>query len=140
MASFPSSPGVDRSPVHSDRPSPHLRIHAINVYVRDQEESLRFYVDRLGFEVPFDARLQSGVRWVAVAPPDGSAVLTLVAPKPGSKTCELIGRYTGVVFVTENVAAKYSEWRKRGVNFSYAPRLRRVTYERQALDAESASS
>ncbi len=95
---------------------------------------MRFYVERLGFEVAFDARLQNGDRWVAVAPPDGSAVITLVAPKPGSKACELIGRYTGVVFVTENVAAKYSEWRKRGVNFSYSPRLRRVTYERQALD------
>src|SRR5260370_2532130 len=120
---------------HPDRPNPHLRIHAINVYVRDQEESLRFYVDRLGFEVAFDARLQSGARWVAVAPPDGSAVLTLVAPKPGSKTCELIGRYTGVVFVTENVPAKYSECPKRGINFSSPPPPPPPPYEPQPLDA-----
>ena len=108
--------------------NPHLRIHAIKVFVRDQDESLLFYVDRLGFEVAFDARLESGDRWLAVAPPDGSAVLTLVAPKPGSKEYELIGRSTGVVFVTENVAAKYTEWRKRGVRFHYAPRLRRVNF------------
>jgi serine phosphatase RsbU (regulator of sigma subunit) len=108
--------------------NPHLRIHAIKVFVRDQDESLRFYVDQLGFEVAFDARLESGDRWLAVAPPDGSAVLTLVAPKPGSKEYELIGRSTGVVFVTENVATKYTEWRKHGVRFHYAPRLRRVNW------------
>src|SRR5450759_530299 len=93
MDSFPSSPGADRSSVRSDRQgSPYLRIHAIKVYVRDQDQSLRFYVDQLGFDVAFDARLQSGDRWVAVAPPDGTAVLTLIAPKPDSKEYKLIGR------------------------------------------------
>jgi serine phosphatase RsbU (regulator of sigma subunit) len=106
----------------------HLRVHAIKVFVRDQDESLRFFVEQLGFEVAFDARLQSGDRWLAVSPPDGSAVLTLVEPAPGSWECELIGRPTGVVFVTENVAAKYAEWRARGVRFHYSPRLRRVNW------------
>jgi serine phosphatase RsbU (regulator of sigma subunit) len=85
-------------------------------------------VDQLGFEVAFDARLPSGDRWLAVTPPDGSAVLTLVAPKPDSKEYELIGRPTGIIFVTENVAAKYGEWRRLGVRFSFSPRLRRVRY------------
>ncbi len=114
----------------------HLRIHAIKVFVRDQDESLRFYVDQLGFDLAFDARLQSGDRWVAVAPPDGTAVITLVAPKPDSPEYLLIGQPTGVVFVTENVATKYSEWRKRGVRFSYAPRLRRMNYERPSTSGE----
>lgn len=112
-----------------NREAPHLRVHAIKIFVRDQDQSLRFFVEKLGFEVAFDARLQSGDRWVAVTPPDGSAVLTLVAPKPTSLEYGMIGRSTGVVFVTENVAAKYSEWRSRGVNFHYSPRLRRVTWE-----------
>jgi serine phosphatase RsbU (regulator of sigma subunit) len=109
----------------------HLRMHAIKIFVRDLDESLRFYIDQLGFEVAFDAWLQTGDRWVAVSPPDGSAVITLVAPKPDSRDYELIGRSTGVVFVTENVAAQYGEWRKRGVRFHYAPRLRRVRYGHQ---------
>ena len=103
-------------------------MHAVKIFVRDQDQSLRFYVDQLGFEVAFDARIQSGDRWVAVSPPDGTAVLTLIAPKPGSKEYGLIGRSTGVVLVTENVAAQYSEWRQRGVHFNYSPRLRRVNY------------
>jgi serine phosphatase RsbU (regulator of sigma subunit)/catechol 2,3-dioxygenase-like lactoylglutathione lyase family enzyme len=116
-----------------DRERPHLRLHAVKVFVRDQDESLRFYVEKLGFEVAYDARLQSGDRWIAVSPPNGSAVITLVAPRPDSKEYELIGRATGVIFVTENVAAKYGEWRKRGVRFSYAPRLRHVRYDRGGL-------
>lgn len=92
---------------------------------------MRFYIDQLGFDLAFDAQLQTGDRWVAVAPPDGSALLALIAPKPESRASKLIGRPTGIVFVTEDVLAKYSEWRKRGVEFQYTPRLRRVKYGRQ---------
>src|SRR4051812_2051308 len=112
-----------------DARPPHLRIHAVNVYVRDQERSLRFYVDQLGFDLVYDARLQSGERWVAVAPPDGSTVLALVAPAPDSVEFKLIGRSTRVVFITDDVMAKFHEWTERGVRFRTLPRLRRLKYQ-----------
>jgi len=120
--------GSSPSPAH--RKDPYLRIHAINIFVRDQERSLRFYVDQLGFDLAFDAHLQSGDRWLAVAPPDGSAVLSLIAPKPDSREFALIGRSAQVVLVTEDVTARYAEWRKRGVQFQHTPRLRRVKFDR----------
>jgi phosphoserine phosphatase RsbU/P len=107
-----------------------LRMHAVNVYVRDQERSLRFFLDKLGFQVAFDARVESGERLLAVTPPDGSTVLTLIQPRPNSVRAKLIGRATQVVFVTENLAATYREWHSRGVRFLGAPRLKRVAYER----------
>jgi serine phosphatase RsbU (regulator of sigma subunit)/predicted enzyme related to lactoylglutathione lyase len=122
MGSFPSPTGPDL----------HLRLHCVNIYVRDQDRSLRFYLDQLGFNLAFDARLQSGDRWVAVAPPDGSAILSLVVPKPKSQESKLIGRSTQVVFVTEDVAAKFHEWSNRGVRFQYTPRLRRIKYDPKA--------
>jgi serine phosphatase RsbU (regulator of sigma subunit) len=118
---------MDISP--TDRQDPHLRVHAVNVFVRDQERSLKFYLDQLGFDLAFDARLPNGQRWVAVAPRDGTAVLALIAPRPGSVEYKRIGRPTGVVFVTEDVAAKFREWSTRGVRFRHTPRLRRVRYE-----------
>jgi len=133
MGNSSSSHGAEGSAFRLGRQRPHLRIHAINIFVRDQDRSLRFYLDQLGFELAFDARLQSGRRWVAVAPPDGTAVLTLIAPKPNSREYKLIGRSTEVVFVTEDVTAKFHEWRQRGVRFQQTPRLRRVKYERQPL-------
>jgi serine phosphatase RsbU (regulator of sigma subunit)/catechol 2,3-dioxygenase-like lactoylglutathione lyase family enzyme len=110
----------------------HLRMHCVNVYVRDQDRSLQFYLNQLGFHLAFDTRLQTGERWVAVAPPDGTAILTLVAAKPDSPQYKLIGRSTQVVFITEDVTAKYLEWSKRGVKFSITPRLRRIQFHREA--------
>jgi serine phosphatase RsbU (regulator of sigma subunit) len=123
----------------SSSPSPYLRIHAVNIYVRDQDRSLQFYLDQLGFELAFDARLQSGQRWVAVAPPDGTAVLTLIAPEPDSQAYKFIGRATQVVFVTEDVTAKYREWSQRGVRFRHTPRLRRVKYDSQQPSGHAAA-
>ena len=98
----------------------------MKVFVRDQDQSLRFYVDQLGFRLVADTVLQSGERWLAVAPPDGDTVLALIAPKPGSKLSQLVGRPTDVVFVTEDVPARYREWSRRGVKFLSTPKLRRV--------------
>jgi serine phosphatase RsbU (regulator of sigma subunit)/predicted enzyme related to lactoylglutathione lyase len=115
------------------RTDPYLRVHAVNIYVRDQERSLRFYLETLGFRIAFDAKVESGERLLAVAPPDGTALLTLIQPGPGSLQSRLIGRPTQVVFVTEDLLATYSEWRRRGVRFRSTPRLRRVMYEQADL-------
>src|SRR4051794_4661426 len=112
MGSSSSTPGSNGAGEGSERERPHLGIHAVNIYVRDQDVSLGFYRDQLGFDLAFDALLPSGERWLAVAPPDGSAMLALIAAKPESRESALIGRLTGIVFVTEDVPAKYAAWRR----------------------------
>jgi len=116
---------VDASAVRLDRQDPYLRLQSVTIYVRDLDRSLNFYVDQLGFQLIFDARVQPGRRWVTVTPPDGTANLTLVAPEPGSEQYKLIGRSTQVTFVTEDVIVKFREWSKRGVRFNFTPRLKR---------------
>ena len=118
MATLPPNP-----------PDQILRIHYVKVFVRDLEQSLRFYVDQLGFHLVANTLFQSGERWMAVAPPDGDTVLALIAPEPDSKLCQLIGRPTDVVFVTDDVVARYREWSRRGVKFLSTPKLRRVKSE-----------
>jgi serine phosphatase RsbU (regulator of sigma subunit) len=120
--------------VRLDRQNPYLRVDAVNVFVRDQDRSLKFYLDQLGFSLALDTRLQSGHRLIAVAPPDGSTVLRLIAPDPESEDYQLIGRTTPIVFLTEDVVAKYREWRKRGVHFRYTPRLRRIKRDTAASE------
>ena len=110
----------------------YLGIQSVNVFVRELERSLHFYVNQLGFAIMADIVLESGQRRVSVAPPNGQAVITLIAPEPESEESKLIGRATHVVFVTEDVAAKYAEWRNRGVRFGHTPRLRRIKYRQQA--------
>jgi catechol 2,3-dioxygenase-like lactoylglutathione lyase family enzyme len=60
------SQGTDQSTNSSNRQL-HLSLHHVTIFVRDQDRSLRFYVDQLGFNLAIDARLESGDRWVAVA-------------------------------------------------------------------------
>jgi len=120
---------TEGSAVRLDRQDPYLRLQSVTIFVRDLEKSLSFYVDQLGFQLVLDARIQPDRRFVTVAPPDGTANLTLVAPEPNSEQCKLIGQPTHVTFVTEDVIAKYREWSKRGVRFQFAPRLKRLKYE-----------
>jgi serine phosphatase RsbU (regulator of sigma subunit) len=109
--------------------SPFLSIHAVRIYVRDVDRSLGFYLNQIGFHLVIDTRLQSGERWVAVSPPDGTAILTLISPRSNSPEYKLIGRSTQVVLVTSDVAAKFQEWSKNGVRFVGTPRLRRIKYD-----------
>ena len=129
---------TEDSAVRLDRQDPYLRLQSVTIYVRDLERSLGFYQDQLGFQLIFDARVQPGGRWMTVAPPDGTANLTLVAPEAGSEQHKLIGRSTHVSFVTEDVLAKFREWSKRGVRFNFAPRLKRLKYEVQVRAQDSA--
>jgi serine phosphatase RsbU (regulator of sigma subunit) len=115
-----------------DRPALYLGIQAVDVFVRDLEQSLQFYTNQLGFRLVSDVILQSGLRRIGISPPDGTAALNLIAPGPDSEEYKLIGRPTQVVFVTEDVAAKYSKWKKSGVRFHHTPRLRRIKYLQQA--------
>jgi len=117
----------------------YLAIRAVNVYVRDQERSVRFFVDQLGFRLAYDVQVQSGVRWVAVAPPDGNTVLSLIAPQPATFEYKLIGRATQVVIFTDDVPATFREWNRRGVRFSQSPRLRRVNIEAPSAPGEEKS-
>jgi serine phosphatase RsbU (regulator of sigma subunit)/predicted enzyme related to lactoylglutathione lyase len=126
-----SSPGLSRiashhhhahrCSFHPDRQELYLRLGTVSVLVRDQERSLKFYLDQLGFELALNTESESGERVVAVAPPDGTAMLALVSPRPGSEEYQLIGRPTQIAFLTEDVFGKYQEWSKRGVTFLRPP-------------------
>lgn len=111
-----------RCSFHPDRQDPYLRLGAITVFVRDQDRSLQFYLDQLGFRLAFDMITESGDRSISVSPTDGTAMLVLATPKPHSGEEELIGRCTGVAFFTDDVLAKFSEWSDRGVHFHHEPR------------------
>lgn len=112
-----------RCSFHPDRQDLYLRLGTVSVFVRDQEQSLRFYREQLGFELALDTESPSGERLLVVAPPDGTAMLALVSPRPGSEEYQLIGRPMQIAFLTEDVFGKYREWRNRGVTFLREPQI-----------------
>jgi len=121
MASDPFLSWANRTVLRAGREEPYLSIQDIVVFVRDVDVSKRFYVDLLGFELLTENRLPTGESWIEVAPPDGSANLALVEAKPESPEYNLIGGYRWVLFMTEDVHAKYKEWSERGVRFVSGP-------------------
>lgn len=104
----------------AERGSSYLRIFKSNVFVRDRDRSLKFYVEKLGFSIVAEARFEFGC-WIAIAPPDGSTILALVAPNPGKENYKLIGRHTQVAFIAEDIQATYKLWHSRGVRFLHPP-------------------
>lgn len=117
---------LDTSPVRLDRADPYLRLQSVTLFVRDLERSIDFYVNRLGFQLAFDARVHLSRPWVVVAPTDGPSGLVLVQPEPNSDSYKMIGHGSLVTFITEDLMNKFREWTRRGVQFQQTPRLRRL--------------
>lgn len=113
--------GIDRSLLRLDGADPYLCLHFVIIFVRDQERSLRFFVDKLGFRVAVDHKFEDGRRWIEVSPPDGNANLGLAPVDPGSDMEKLISREARIWFITEDVNRKYDEWKNRGVRFQFPP-------------------
>ena len=91
------------------------------IIVRDQERTLHFYVDQLGFRLVADQEEPSGGRWIVVEPPDRSVQLALVRPPENSDACRRIGADTGIVLVTRDLGALCEEWSERGISFTQCP-------------------
>jgi len=100
------------------------------LYVRDQDEALKFYVEKLGFHVHTDAR-NGDYRWLTVQHPDQPAFqLGLFTPQASlvdEATAQALheavakGAMPPLVLVVENCRAAYAEMRARGVEFTQEP-------------------
>jgi len=138
MHATPRGP-FDDSPVRLERNDPYLRLQSVSVFVHDLDRSLRFFVEQLGFQLVFDGR-SAGRPFAAIAPPDGTANLTLVVPDPHSEQFKWIGRNTQIAFITEDVLTKFRDWSKRGVIFQVNPRLRRMKWSSQTASSHDPES
>jgi catechol 2,3-dioxygenase-like lactoylglutathione lyase family enzyme len=78
----------------------------------DQDRSIEFYVEALGFEKRTDIRFGGGYRWVEVYPPSGSAGIALAPPREG----ETGARETGISLTTTDIDATHAELRGAGVD------------------------
>ncbi len=70
-------------------------VGSVAVPVTDQDRAVRFYVERLGFEVRLDVPTPVG-RWVQVAAPGGRVAISLVRAADGTPA----GVDTGITLAT----------------------------------------
>lgn len=69
-------------------------IFQLTLVVRDYDEAIEFYTQRLGFELLEDTKLSESKRWVRVAPPGSNASL-LFGKAANDEQRAAIGNQTG---------------------------------------------
>lgn len=107
------------------------KITHVSIIVRDQEEALRFYVDKLGFEVrmnmPMPEMGENG-RWLTIGlkGQDIEIVLEHYTWGPGGTPKEreaTIGKNPGFIFKVDDCHEVYSELVGKGVQFMSEPQV-----------------
>jgi catechol 2,3-dioxygenase-like lactoylglutathione lyase family enzyme len=87
-------------------------VGTIGVPVADQDRSLAFYVEKLGFDTRLDAPFGEGQRWIEVAPPGSATTIALAQARDGFPS----GVDTGLRLSTEDAAADHAALQDRGVD------------------------
>ncbi|MGD9844208.1 MAG: VOC family protein [Variibacter sp.] len=113
-------------------------VQVVGLYVRDQDEALRFYVDKLGFRVHTDVR-NGDYRWLTVQHPDQpSFQLGLFVPQAPVLDAETVqtvreivakGAMPPLVLVVDDCRAAYERMRACGVEFTQEPVARYGTVD-----------
>ena len=93
--------------------------------VRDYDEAIAFYRDRLGFALIADTPLGGGKRWVLVAPAGGGARLLLAqadGPEQQARIGDQTGGRVGFFLETDDFERDHAAYTACGVRFLEPPR------------------
>ncbi|HEY1891843.1 MAG TPA: VOC family protein [Steroidobacteraceae bacterium] len=99
----------------------------VAVVVRDYDEAIDFYVNRLGFSLVEDIPIEAqNKRWVVVAPPGSKESRLLLARGVGEEQASRIGNQTGgrvfLFLSTDDFWRDFRTYQARGVVFVRPPR------------------
>jgi predicted enzyme related to lactoylglutathione lyase len=108
------------------------RLSHATIYVLDQDSAYDFYINKLGFEVRTDAKMDNGFRWLTVGPkgqPGFELVLMPTGPSPmmDQQTSDTLralirnGKLGAGVFETADCQKTYEELKAKGVEFMQPP-------------------
>jgi catechol 2,3-dioxygenase-like lactoylglutathione lyase family enzyme len=97
----------------------------ITILVKDQDQALKFYTEKLGFEIHTDAKMEDGTRWLTLVLP-GQIDLEFSLLKPETKEgLDQVGKQGGVygigIFETDDCNKTYELLKARGVDFIGEP-------------------
>ena len=105
-------------------------VGVVGLYVRDQDEALAFYVDKLGFRVHTDAR-NGDYRWLTVQHPEQPSfqlgLFRPQAPVLDAATAQAAGELVAkgamppLVLMVDDCRGAFERLRALGVEFTQAP-------------------
>ena len=101
------------------------RLGAVILLVRDYDEAIAFYVDKLGFDLSGDTDMGDGKRWVRVTPKGGETSLILARATTASQLTA-VGAQAGdrvwLFLETDDFARDHAAFTAAGVVFREMPR------------------
>jgi catechol 2,3-dioxygenase-like lactoylglutathione lyase family enzyme len=107
------------------------RITHFTIYVIDQDRSVEFYTNKLGFKIVTDVPMPGGDRWITVCPPEQPDIELILSPITRGKTIKeeilklktLIenGSFGLGLFTSKDIFATYEELKAKGVVFTKVP-------------------
>jgi len=102
------------------------KIASVALVVRDYDEAIAFYTQKLHFELVEDSPLGGGKRWVVVRPPGSGECSLLLAKATNMDQESRVGNQTGgrvfLLLHTDNFWRDYEDLRQHGVRFVEIPR------------------
>lgn len=97
----------------------------IALLVRDYDEALDFYLQKLGFDLVEDTRLSETKRWVLIKPPGSSGCCLLLAKAADEQQRSSVGNQSGgrvfLFLETENFDESYQSMLANGISFVREP-------------------
>ena len=101
------------------------QIAHIALVVKDYDEALAFYIQKLQFKLVEDTKLSEIKRWVMVAPPGNSNTCLLLAKAATPEQAFSIGNQTGgrvfLFLYTDDIWRDYEKMKSVGVEFIRPP-------------------
>lgn len=89
-----------------------------SIPVTDQDRSLEFYTQKLGFRVLTDAPFDGTQRWIELGIPRAETRIVLFTADDHKK---MIGGFMNVSFFTDDVETTAREMKEKGVTFVQEP-------------------
>ncbi|MDO5969767.1 VOC family protein [Flavivirga aquimarina] len=101
------------------------RIAHIALVVKDYDDAIEFYTEKLDFKLLEDTRIDENKRWVMVAPPGAKECCLLLAKASNGRQLESIGNQTGgrvgFFLFTDDFWRDYNKMTEREISFVRPP-------------------
>jgi len=102
------------------------RIAHIAILVEDYDDAIRFYTEKLGFDLIEDTKLSETKRWVLVRPKGELSCSLLLAKAASEEQKSRIGNQTGgrvfLFLYTDNFERDYKSLKDNGIKIVIEPR------------------
>ncbi len=106
-----------------------MQQHIANIalVVKDYDEAIAFYTEKLNFRLVEDTVLSETKRWVLIAPPGVNECRLLLAQASNDKQLEAVGNQTGgrvfLFLFTDDFWRDYESMKAKGIEFVREPEV-----------------